>query len=135
MHKGNKVTIGSLIILTNKRTAGGSEIVASSLQDHGRALIIGSTTLMRGSIQTVFPLADGSAIRLTTAYWQRSSGAPIENLGVVPDIAIDIQNQKMITELEQDDAVRLACQILDKSVSSKIDDLKAAAQGLIQGSN
>jgi C-terminal processing protease CtpA/Prc len=80
-------------------------------------------------------LADGSAIRLTTAYWQRSSGAPIENLGVVPDIAIDIQNQKMITELEQDDAVRLACQILDKSVSSKIDDLKAAAQGLIQGSN
>lgn len=75
-----------LVVLVNGGTAAGSEIVASALQDHKRATIIGTKTFGRGSIQTIIPLSEYRAIKLTTARWYTSKGQSIEAKGVIPDI-------------------------------------------------
>ncbi len=76
-------------VLINESSASGSEIVASALQDHGRATVIGAKSYGKGSVQSVLPLAGDRALKLTTAYYFRPHGGPIHQQGVVPDMAID----------------------------------------------
>jgi carboxyl-terminal processing protease len=78
-----------LVVLVNEGSASGSEIVAGCLQDYKRALIAGTKTFGKGSVQTVIPLSDGSALRLTTSKYFTPSGRAIHGLGINPDIVIE----------------------------------------------
>ena len=77
-----------MVVLVNTGSASASEIVAGALQDHGRAILLGAQTFGKGSVQTIIPMEDGSAIRLTTARYFTPNGRSIQAKGIEPDIAI-----------------------------------------------
>ncbi len=81
-----------LVILINEGSASGSEIVAGVLQDYKRAILIGNTSFGKGSVQTVIPLGDGSALRLTTSHYFTPSGKIIHGKGVTPDILVKVKD-------------------------------------------
>jgi carboxyl-terminal processing protease len=80
-----------IVILVNEGTASAAEIVSGALQDNRRAIIVGTQTFGKGSVQTVIPLEDGSALKLTTAKYYTPNGRSIQAEGVAPDIVIRYQ--------------------------------------------
>tara|TARA_B110001454_G_scaffold84582_1_gene81325 strand:+ start:2336 stop:3475 length:1140 start_codon:yes stop_codon:yes gene_type:complete len=87
---GGDLTNGKpIIVLINEGSASASEIVAGALQDHKRAIILGAQSYGKGSVQTIFPLNDNSAIRMTTALYYTPSGDSIHKVGVTPDIEVE----------------------------------------------
>lgn len=80
-----------LIVLINGGTASSSEIFAGALQDHKRALIVGTKSFGKGSVQTVIPMTNGGAIKMTTARYYTPSGRSIQKTGIVPDIKVEQQ--------------------------------------------
>jgi carboxyl-terminal processing protease len=86
---GDDLDGAPLIVLVNGGSASASEIVAGALQDHHRAQLVGSQTYGKGSVQTVMPLSDGHAIKLTTSRYFTPSGASIHKRGIKPDVAVE----------------------------------------------
>ncbi|MCK4727363.1 MAG: S41 family peptidase [Desulfobacterales bacterium] len=78
-----------IVLLINEGSASASEIVAGALQDHGRALVLGTTSFGKGSVQTVEPLRDGSGLKLTIARYYTPDGHAIQARGIVPDVLVD----------------------------------------------
>jgi carboxyl-terminal processing protease len=78
-----------LVVLVNGGSASASEIVAGALQDHQRAIIMGQKTFGKGSVQTILPMDNGSALKLTTAKYYTPSGVSIQATGITPDIALE----------------------------------------------
>merc|ERR1712185_239135 len=79
-----------MVILINSGSASASEIVAGALKDHKRAVILGTRSFGKGSVQSVIPISNTSAIRLTTARYYTPSGVSIQGLGIVPDIEVEM---------------------------------------------
>ena len=77
-----------LVVLINGGSASASEIVAGALQDHRRAVILGTRSFGKGSVQTIFPIGDEGALRLTTARYYTPSGRSIQGLGIAPDVEV-----------------------------------------------
>jgi carboxyl-terminal processing protease len=88
-HKNEIARNYPIIVLVNGGSASAAEIVAGALQDNKRALILGTRTFGKGSVQTILPLSDGSGLRLTTARYYTPSGKSIQLSGIEPDIKLE----------------------------------------------
>ncbi|MBI4516839.1 MAG: S41 family peptidase [Deltaproteobacteria bacterium] len=88
-HKQGSHTEFPMIVLVNGGTASASEIVAGALQDHKRALVLGEQTFGKGSVQTILPIDDSAALRLTTARYYTPNGRSIQAMGITPDVAME----------------------------------------------
>jgi len=86
---GDLIDGAPMVLLVNGGSASASEIVAGALQDHRRATLVGTVTFGKGSVQTVMPLSNGRAIKLTTSRYFTPSGRSIHDRGIVPDVRVD----------------------------------------------
>ncbi len=112
-----------IVVIVNEGSASASEIVAGALQDHKRALVVGTQTFGKGSVQTVLPLRDKHGLKLTTALYYTPSGRSIQAKGIVPDI--QIPNIKIPEQKDDDTWAMLREQDLSGHLDNKQD---AAAQ-------
>ncbi len=87
--KGNKEPNYPIVVVINGGSASASEIVAGALQDHKRAIIMGTQSFGKGSVQTIIPLSDDSGLRLTTARYYTPKGRSIQAKGITPDITVE----------------------------------------------
>ena len=88
-HRGDILDGAAMVVIVNGGSASASEIVAGALQDHNRALVVGTATFGKGLVQTVVPLSKGRAIKLTTSRYYTPSGDSIHDVGITPDILVD----------------------------------------------
>ncbi len=88
-HRGDVLDGAAMTVLVNGGSASASEIVAGALQDHNRAMVVGTSTFGKGLVQTVMPLSKGRAIKLTTSRFYTPSGATIQGKGIFPDVMVE----------------------------------------------
>lgn len=91
--EGDKPYAQPMVVLVNQGSASASEIVAGALKDWNRAVILGTQTFGKGSVQTVIPLSDGAGVRLTTAKYYTPKGTSIQNTGITPDIVLKLASK------------------------------------------
>ena len=102
-----------LIVLTNYGSASASEIVAGALKDHKRAILIGENSYGKGSVQSIIPLKNKGAIRLTISKYYLPSGKSISEIGVMPDIEISEDSEEFRINTENDNQLNFAVKLLN----------------------
>ena len=107
-HEGDIIKGKPLIVLINAGSASASEIVAGALQDHKRAILLGETTFGKGSVQSIIPLKNKGAIRLTVSKYYLPSGKSISEIGVSPDIKIEEEGEDFVINTESDNQLNYA---------------------------
>ena len=111
--KGDIIDGKTLIVLINYGSASASEIVAGALKDHKRAIILGENSYGKGSVQSIIPLKNKGAIRLTVAKYYLPSGKSISEVGVSPDIEIDEELDDFKIKTETDNQLNYALKLLN----------------------
>ena len=111
--KGDLTNGKTLIVLINYGSASASEIVAGALKDHKRAIILGENSFGKGSVQSIIPLKNKGAIRLTVAKYYLPSGKSISEVGVLPDIEIDEDTDDFKIKTETDNQLKYAIKLLN----------------------
>ncbi|RZO61692.1 MAG: S41 family peptidase [Candidatus Pelagibacterales bacterium] len=111
--KGDLTNGKPLIILTNYGSASASEIVAGALKDHKRGIVVGENTYGKGSVQSIMPLKNKGAIRLTISKYYLPSGKSISNIGVEPDILIEENKDKFSINSDSDNQLNFAIKLLN----------------------
>ncbi len=111
-----------IIVLVNEGSASASEIVSGAIQDNKRGLILGTKTYGKASVQTVIPLKDGSALRLTTASYLTPSGKLIKGQGIAPDVVVELRENKVENSEEPEDKEKLE---RDNQLDSAVNLMKA----------
>ena len=111
--KGDIINNKTVVVLINYGSASASEIVAGSLKDHKRAILIGQRTYGKGSVQSIIPLNNNGAIRLTVSKYYLPSGDSISEVGVLPDFEIEEENNEFMINTETDNQLKFALKLLN----------------------
>jgi len=111
--KGDLTNGKTLMVLINYGSASASEIVAGALKDHKRAIILGENSYGKGSVQSIIPLKNKGAIRLTVAKYYLPSGKSISEVGVSPDIVINEEGEEFRIKSETDNQLKYAIKLLN----------------------
>ena len=110
--KGDLINGKTLVVLINYGSASASEIVAGALKDHKRAILVGESSFGKGSVQSIIPLKNDGAIRLTVAKYYLPSGKSISEVGVSPDIEINEKSDDFRIKSETDNQLNYAIKLL-----------------------
>ena len=110
--KGDRIKGKPLIVLINNGSASASEIVAGALQDQKRAVLLGEATFGKGSVQSIIPLKNKGALRLTISKYYLPSGKSISEVGVLPDIKIEEKGEEFSINTETDNQLNYAIKLL-----------------------
>jgi carboxyl-terminal processing protease len=121
---GDALNGAPLVVLVNGGSASAAEIVAGALKDHHRAKLIGRTTFGKGSVQTIMPLGDDRAIKLTTSLYYTPSGVSINHVGIAPDIEL-ARNPKAATAPAAPAATEGPLEKRDSEVLRAVQELKS----------
>ncbi len=111
--EGDLIEGKTLVILINQGSASASEIVAGALKDHKRAIIIGANSYGKGSVQSIIPLQNKGAIRLTISKYYLPSGKSISEVGVTPDIEVEEKSDKFAINTKTDNQLNFAIKLLN----------------------
>jgi carboxyl-terminal processing protease len=106
-----------LVVLVNRYTASASEITSGAIQDSAVGTIMGEKTFGKGVVQTIFPLPDGSAVKITTARYLTPRNRDINHLGITPDVAVDENKQAQFGNPARDDQLARAIQYLNDKIA------------------
>jgi carboxyl-terminal processing protease len=109
--KGDKINGKPLIILINNGSASASEIVAGALQNHKRAILLGITTFGKGSVQSIIPLKNRGALRLTISKYYLPSGKSISEIGISPDIKVEEEGEEFLINTTTDNQLNYAVKL------------------------
>ena len=110
--KGDKINGKPLIVLINNGSASAAEIVAGALQDQKRAVLLGESTYGKGSVQSIIPLKNRGAIRLTVSKYYLPSGKSISEVGVIPDIKVEEEGEEFSINTETDNQLNYALKLI-----------------------
>ena len=111
--KGDLTNGKTLVVLINYGSASASEIVAGALKDHKRAILIGENSFGKGSVQSIIPLKNEGAIRITVAKYYLPSGKSISQVGVSPDIEVDEDSDDFLIKTETDNQLNYAIKLIN----------------------
>ena len=124
----------TLAVLVNEGSASASEIVAGAIKDNGRGIVVGKKTFGKGSVQTVVPLKDGSALRITTAEYFTPKGYIIQKRGIIPDIVVEYETGKTKDKIEKNDIFKDIGQV-EEAEPEMLDTQLKAALDVVKGIN
>ena len=110
---GDILNGSTMIVLINYGSASASEIVAGALKDHKRAILIGERSYGKGSVQSIIPLKNNGAIRLTVSKYYLPSGDSISEVGVVPDFEVEEETEEFRINTETDNQLKFALKLLN----------------------
>jgi len=111
-NKGDVIEGSTLVVLINYGSASASEIVAGALKDHKRAILVGENSYGKGSVQSIIPLKNNGAIRLTISKYYLPSGKSISEIGVSPDIKVEEESENFKMNSESDNQLNFALKLL-----------------------
>lgn len=130
--KGDLTDGMPLVVLINDGSASASEIVAGALQDHGRAIILGTKSFGKGSVQTIIPMQDNSAMRLTTARYYTPSGRSIQGTGIEPDILVEPAKVERVAQRGRRSEASLRGSLTNDTLDDGIEEDEAATERTTQ---
>jgi len=129
--KGDVLYGAPIVVLINGGSASAAEIVAGALQDHNRAIIMGTRSFGKGSVQTLMPIGTGTALKLTTARYYTPSGRSIQGKGIVPDVMVEqleiVNNEKNDDQIFESDLKGALMNEEDKQDQNEADRKEIAA--------